>query len=138
MAWSKTGTLVSGGAPARASANATTSSLANGASDSSTTITLATSYRLLSVQTSRAARVRLYASTAARTADLSRSVGIDPAADAGVVLEYVTVNTSTHLLSPLVEGASMETSPVSTIAMTVTNNGSTGTVTVTLIFERTE
>lgn len=122
----------------RLTATAVTSSIANGASDSATNITLATSYRLLSIQTSQPARVRLYLTAAARTADISRAVGTDPIWSTGVVLEFVTADTASHPLDPLVSGASMETTPSTSIPMTVTNNGSTAAVTVTLVYERME
>lgn len=123
----------------RTTASATTSSLAATAEDSTTTIALAVGYRLYSIQTSRPARVRLYATAAAKTADAGRVLGVDPAADAGVVLDYVTPNTSVHSLSPFVDGANLEASPSSTISMSVTNkDSSTGTVAVTLSYLRTE
>lgn len=124
-------------APTRTTALATTSSLANGASES-LTATLAKGYRLYSISTSRPARVRVYTTTAARTADAARTAAEDPAADAGVVLDYVTTDTSVHSLSPMVDGASLEASPSSSIPLSVTNNGTTGTVTVTLVWIQTE
>jgi hypothetical protein len=122
----------------RATASATTASLAAGATDSATAIALDTTYRLLSIQTSRPARVRLYATAAARTADAGRAVGTDPLADAGVAFEYVTTDTAVHSLSPTVAAASMESTPVVNIPMAVTNNGTTSTVTVTMIWEAQE
>jgi hypothetical protein len=127
-----------GGFVSRATASATTASLAASATDSATTIPLDTTYRLLSIQTSRPARVRLYTTAAARTADAARNVGTDPVADAGVALEYVTADTAAHSLSPTVAAASMESTPVVNIPMAVTNNGTTGTVTVTMIWEAQE
>lgn len=127
-------------APSRATATATTSSLAAGASDSSTTITLAKGYVLYSIQTSRPARVRLYETAAAQTADASRAVGVDPVSTAGVVLDYVTPAGGTaYSLSPQVMGTNLESTPSTSISMTVTNNDTTtGTVTVTLVWVRTE
>lgn len=124
----------------RALATATTSSLALGASDSTTTIAMSCGYRLYSISTSRPARVRLYTTTAARTADLGRVIGTDPASTAGVVLDFVTTAASTtYSLSPLVDGADLEGTPSANIPMTVTNNDtSTGTVTVTLNWLQTE
>lgn len=116
----------------RASAAATTSSLAPAAVDSTTTITLGKSFRLYSIQTSRPARVRLYATAAALAADASRGIGTDPNSDAGVILDYVTADTSVHTLSPLVDGANLESSVSASISMSVTNQDvSTGTITVT-------
>lgn len=82
--------------------------------------------------------MRLYTTVDARTADLSRGIDEDPADDAGVVLDYVTADTDAHSLSPLVEGASLEDPASGDIAMTVTNNGTSGTVVVTLVYVRTE
>lgn len=125
--------------PTRAAAQATTSSLAPAAVDSTTTITLAKAYRLYSIQTSRPARVRLYDTAAHRTADLGRTAGTDPASDAGVILDFYATDTSTHALSPLVDGANLETVPTTAISMTVTNyDTATGTVTVTLTYLPTE
>lgn len=116
----------------RATVTATTSSLAAGAVDSTTTVTLGKSFRLLSVQTSRPARVRLYATAAALAADAGRGIGIDPASDAGVILDYITAGTSTHSLSPLVDGANLESVVSAFTSMSVTNlDVSTGTIAVT-------
>jgi hypothetical protein len=100
---------------------------------------LAIGYRLYSIQTSRPARVRLYETAAQQAADLTRPVGTDPAATAGVVLEYITTDTGVKTLSPLVDGASLESSPSGNIPMTVTNRDSvTGTVQVQATWIRTE
>lgn len=124
-----------GGGASRATATATTVSLVPGASDGVTTITLAKSYRLFSIQTSRPARVRLYDTAAHLAADASRAVGTDPASTAGVMLEYVTADTAAKGLSPIVEGVNLEAAPSSSISMAVTNNdAATGTITVTLIW----
>jgi hypothetical protein len=123
----------------RTTATATTSSIAAGAVDSATNVALAKTYRLLAVQTSRPARVRLYNTTAKRTADAGRAVGTDPVSDTGVMFEFVTVDTAVHTLSPLVDGTSMETVPSATIPMSVTNNDTvTGTVAVTFTWQRIE
>lgn len=123
----------------RATATATTASIASGASTTATTMPLAIGYRLISLQTSRPARVRLYNTAAAQTADLNRGIGIDPGPNAGVVLDYRTTGSTTVLLSPLVDGVDTETTPVSNIPMTVTNFDSvTGTVVVTMVWIRSE
>jgi hypothetical protein len=121
------------GSAVRTVTTATTTSLAPAATNSTTAITIAKTFTVLNIQTSRPARVRLYATAAARTADLSRPTGTDPASDAGVLLEYITTDTAVHGLSPMPDGASMEATPTANIPMTVTNNDTvTGTVTVTL------
>lgn len=131
---------VSGGLQSRTTATATTSSLAPGAADSSTTIELALGYRLYTIETSRPARVRLYATAAQRDADLARAIGTDPLSTDGVMLDFVTIAGSTvYDLGPLVDGVSLEASPDATTAMTVTNlDSGTGTVVVTLGWIRTE
>lgn len=135
----RTTVTITGGFPARATASATSSSLANNSSDSSVTISLATTYRLISITTDRAARVRVYSTTAQRTADLSRAVTVDPAGDAGVVLEFVSTGAHTYSLSPIPVGASLESTPSATIPMTVQNlSGSTSTVTVSFVWEQCE
>jgi hypothetical protein len=123
----------------RKTATHTTSSLANNASEQST-ISMATGYRLLKISTSVAARVEIYTTAAAQTADASRAVGTDPGVGAGVILDYVTTSgLLTAELSPMVDGFSLESSPSTSISLTTTNlSGSTGTVTVTLTYIRTE
>jgi hypothetical protein len=123
-------------ATSRATATATTSSLAAGATDSSTTITLGKGYLLYSIQASKPARVRLYTTAAARTADLNRAIGVDPSSSAGVVLDYYATGAgTTYSLSPIVSGTNLESSPSTTISMSVTNmDTTTGTVTVTLVW----
>ena len=117
----------------RSISTATTTSLAQGAIDSTTHITVAKSFTLFSVQTSRPARVRLYATVAARTADLARVVSTPPSVDAGVILDYVTTDTAVHFLNPVPFGASLEATPTASTPMSVTNNDPTsGSVVVTL------
>lgn len=131
--------MLGSAAATRGSAAATTSSLAPAASDSTTTISLAKAYRLYSIQLSRPARVRLYDTAAHKSADTSRVYGVDPASDAGVILDFYATDTAAHTLSPLVDGANLETTPSTVISMTVTNqDSSTGTVTVTVAYLRTE
>jgi hypothetical protein len=101
---------------------------------------LALTYRLLAIQTSRPARIRLYCTAAARTADLARPVTTEPVSDTGLHFEFVTADTAQHPCGPIVpEGFSLESTPSSAIPMSVTNNdGVTGTVTVTLLYQRVE
>jgi hypothetical protein len=117
----------------------TTASLANGSSEQGTVV-LATGFRLLSVATDKAARVRLYNRTAKQSADLARAIGTDLTGDHGVVLEYVTTpSVLSATLSPEVDGHSMEATPVSAIPITVTNmSGTTGTVATTFTLIATE
>lgn len=120
----------------RLTATATTTSLAAGASTTATSIILSRIYRLLSITTDRPARIRLYGTVAAQTADLNRVIGSDPAPGADVMFDYVTATGAlTAVMSPLVDGSNMETIPTNIIAMTVQNLDSiTSTVTVTFTY----
>lgn len=130
------GTVAGGGGGAglvsRNLSSATTASLANNAAGN-ITITGWKSYMLLSIQTSAAAWVTVYASSAARTADAGRAITTDPTPGAGVLAEVITTGPQTQLFSPAVLGFSDETSPSTDIQIKVVNrSGSTGTITVTM------
>lgn len=112
--------------------SATTASLANNAAGN---ITIAgwKGYMLLSIQTSAAAWITVYASSAARTADASRTITTDPVPGSGVLAEIITTGPQTQLFSPAVLGFSDEVSPSTDIQIKVVNrSGSTGTITVTM------
>jgi len=110
----------------------TASLVANGTAFPDLTNTLK-SYLLLKIQTDRAAWVRVYTSTAARTADSSRSIDVDPLPGSGVIAEVITTGASTQILTPAVIGFNDQATPVNTIYLSVTNRSATsGTVTVTL------
>jgi hypothetical protein len=121
----------------RTTANWTTASLANNANESGT-VTLAAGYRLLKIETDKAARVRIYTSTAKQSADASRPVDTDPTGDHGCLLEFVTSSGLLSAdLSPTVDGFTADAS--TTVAYSVTNySGSTGTVNCVLTYVRTE
>lgn len=129
-------TGATGPMPSRTTVGYTTASLSAGASEDGT-VTIAKGYRLLKIQTSAAARVRVYTTTANRTADAARAVGTDPSAGAGVILDYVTSGAVTHDLSPVVDGFSGESTPSSSIPITVTATGA-GAVTATFTYVQTE
>jgi plastocyanin len=110
----------------------TTASLANNVRGD-LNITGFKSYALLAIQTDKAAWVRIYATAAARSADVSRLETSDPAPDAGVIAEVITTGAQTVLVSPGTIGYNFESTPTTTIPCSVTNkSGSTGTVVVTL------
>ena len=91
------------------------------------------------IQTSHAAWVRLYVSAAARTADVSRAQGTDPAYDAGVVTEIITTGSSTVIMAPAVHGFNDESPVTTNIPVAVTNlSGSSATITVTLTLLQVE
>lgn len=102
------------------------------------TVTLSPGYRLLRVETSVPARVRVYDSAASRTADASRFVGVDPTPPHGVILDLLT--TSSVLgwwMNPVVDGYTADGTV--DVPVSVTNLGtSTTAVTVTFTFVRSE
>ena len=117
---------------ARNSTNATTASLANNAAGN-ITITGWKSYMLLSIQTSAAAWVTVYTSSAARTADASRTITSDPTPGSGVIAEVITTSATTQIFSPAVLGFSDEVSPSTDIQVKVVNrSGSTAAITITI------
>ncbi len=121
-----------GGAASRASANAATSSIADGAS-ADITITGAKSYMLMSIQTSAAAWVTVYTSTAARTSDASRSSNTDPLPGSGVIAEVITGAATTQKITPGLLGFNDESTVTSDIYLKVENrSGSAAAITVTL------
>lgn len=103
---------------------------------------IALGYRLYQITTSRPARVRLYTTQGKRNIDVSRPPGNDPGANSnsGLLLDFTTTATLLAAdLSPIVDGANMESNPTATAPITVTNNdGTTGAVTVTFTYLRTE
>jgi|MDTC01.1.fsa_nt_gb hypothetical protein len=126
-----TGLSVSG-LQSRSTATGTTGSLAD-AAEADLDITGFKSYALLTITTDRAARVRLYATAATRTADASRAEGVDPTADAGLIAEVITTGAETVIISPGAYGFNLESSPTTTIPCRVTNkSGGASTVQVDL------
>lgn len=126
-----------GAALGRNSVSITTTSLAPGATDNSHTAPIGKSGVIIRVETDRPARVRLYATAAALTADTARPAGTDPTGEHGVLLDLVTTATTLDfVLSPKVVYSSDETTPSSNISMAVQNldtSASTVTVVITRI-----
>jgi hypothetical protein len=122
-----TGTLAS-----RTTRSITTASLANLAS-ANATITGFTGYALLSIQTSAAAWVTVYTSSAARTADAGRVITDDPTPGSGVIAEVITTGAQTQTFTPGVFGYNDETVPTTDIQIKVVNrSGSAAAITVTV------
>ena len=119
----------------RTTVTGTTASIANNVSDN-ISITTFKSYSLLKIKPSIAAWVVLYVDDASRTADASRTQGVDPAPDAGVIAEVITTSTNQEIkMSPSVIGWHQDGSgnAVDTVFCKVVNkSGSTSTCTVSL------
>jgi hypothetical protein len=99
-----------------------------------TDITGFKSYSLMKVGLSTAGWLRLYADSSSRTADISRSVGIDPAPGSGVIAEVVTTGISTtQIITPFVMGGNLNNPADATIYASITNlSGSTQAITANL------
>jgi hypothetical protein len=97
-----------------------TATLANGATGD-IAIVGAKGYILYKIQTSVAAWVRIYTTSAARTADSSRTEGVDPAPGAGVISEVITTGAATVIMSPGVVGFNDEAVPTTSIYLAITN-----------------
>jgi len=96
--------IIDRGLPMREVASVTTIPLATDEVDE-VQIRLAPSYRLMKIETSQPARVRVYATGWQRIDDSARPIGTDPVGDHGLVLEFVTTAELLSMsLSPVVEG----------------------------------
>lgn len=114
-------------------ASVTTASLANGASANVTLPGTGKYGEFLQITTNVAAWVTVYCSTAARTADASRTSTTDPTPASGVLLEAIT--TAGKLTLPITPSAAyfnLETPRAGELYLKVENRaGTTSTVTVT-------
>ena len=99
-----------------------------------TNITGFKSYALMKVGLSTAGWLRLYTDSASRSADSSRSIGVDPAPGSGVIAEVVTTGISTtQIISPFVMGGNLDNPADTTIYAAITNlSGSTQAITANL------
>jgi hypothetical protein len=102
------------------------------------TFSLATSFEILQVVLSSAARIRLYNTAANRDADVGRSVYQAATQGMGLILDINAVTVLAQSLDPHAHGSNMEVSPSDSIYYTVTNNGVPATITVMFTFLRKE
>jgi hypothetical protein len=131
-------TATTAGIQTRATATTVTGSLVPTGSTSATVVASKT-YALYSIQVSAAAWVVIYSSSAAATADSSRSFGTPATPNSGVIAEVVTSGAETFNFSPALIGYSGESSPNTTVQMKIYNNGSgTAAITVTLTYLKLE
>ena len=129
-------TWTNGGLQSRATSASGLNTLANSAS-ATPNITSPKTYALLGIETTHAAWVVLYNSDAARTADQSRGINVDPVAGSGVLAEVITTGAQTQYLSPGV--ICYNTQTTGTTYARVTNlSGSTASVNVTLTYVQLE
>ena len=129
-------TWTNGGLQSRATSASGLNTLADNAS-ATPNITSPKTYALLGIETTHAAWVVLYNSDAARTADQSRGINVDPVAGSGVLAEVITTGAQTQYLSPGV--ICYNTQTTGTTYARVTNlSGSTASVNVTLTYVQLE
>jgi len=116
--------------PTRTTASKTTASLAANAEETGT-LALAAGFRLYTLTVDRACRIRLYTTSAKRTADADRNIGTVPVGDHGLIFEYVATGAFTDLdLSPVVDGFC----PTGTDVYYAIENRTTSTSTVAVTF----
>jgi hypothetical protein len=126
----------------RAVVTKTTGSLANLA-EATGTVDLGKSFLLLKITVDRDARVRLYSTAAARTADSARTFGTDPTPGTqhGVICDVLVTAADglVWILSPQAPGSCMEASVTRSIPYAIQNvSGSTSTVQVNFTVVETE
>lgn len=117
----------------RSSTAVTTASISAGAAATGT-ITLPKSAVLLSIQLSRASWLRLYNSASASTADALRIRTDDPQPGQGVVTEVIAASAGTTVLAPTVNANNMEATPSTDYPYRITNDGASGTITITVTY----
>jgi hypothetical protein len=120
--------------PAGKTVAVTTASLASGAIENDS-LTMAKMFTAFKVVVSGPARVRLYATSAARTADASRgnTVPPTPGTQHGVLADLYldTADKYTWMCSPIIPGANNDSPQVATIYAAITNL-STGSAAITV------
>ena len=126
-------TASGGSLQSRTIVNGITTSIANNGIGN-TDITGFKSYALMKVGLSTAGWLRLYTDSASRTADASRSQGIDPTPGSGVIAEVITTGLSTsQIITPFVMGGNLNNPADTTIYAAITNlSGVTSSISVNL------
>ena len=137
--WVRLANQGEGGLQSRVNVSTTTGTLSNNASAYPDISGAAKSYLLYAIETDRAAWVRVYTTSAARSADASRDIDVDPTPGSGVLAEVITNQATTIEMTPATMGFNMDSTPAETIYLAVTNvSGSSATVNVTLTILKTE
>lgn len=116
----------------RGTLTASTGVIANNASSDIAVIGFKT-YALLKIETTAAAWVTIYTSTAARTADSGRTETTDPIPGSGVIAEIITTGAATQVMTPVPIGFNDDSTPSQNIYLKVVNkSGSSTSIAVTL------
>lgn len=107
--------------------------------EASINLDLYTAFAIWSVETNKAARLRIYATTADRTTDTSRAEGVAPTAGIGLITEVIT--TASLLVVPMTPpqiGASLATIPGTSIPALIKNKSASADLVLTIKFTRLE
>ena len=114
----------------------TTNALANNEAEQ-TDIDLGVSFILERIKTSVPARVRVYASSGHRSADVSRAIGVDPTGAHGVIADIVTTGGNLDLImSPPIVGVSFTGIPAAKELPVLIENRSGSSASVIVEFTR--
>lgn len=131
-------------APTRKTTSVTTALLADGDPEVGVA-EIASSFTILKVEVSAAARVQLYATAGCRTLDAGREPGIlpDEGTPHGVIGDWNLDGTGEapleFICSPAMQGANLEGSPSADIAYRITNkSGGAAEIIVTITFDSLE
>ena len=120
------------GAPTIDTTNGSTAIITDG-STFNLDLTGGRAYILYKIQTSQAAWVRIYTTDAARTADASRTQGVDPGITSGVIAEAITTGAETVVFAPAPNGFNDESPTTAVMPVAVTNlSGGDAAITVTV------
>jgi hypothetical protein len=129
----------SGSTQVRTTATITTAAIANNITENDNLV-MARTFTLLSIEVSAYARVRLYSTDAARTADASRPLGAPTPAGTqnGIIAEVIMVSqlgVLSWMMSPAAQGFNDDSPAATTIYAAVTNlSGANSTITVTFTY----
>ena len=103
--------------------------------EAAVTLPLATAFGIWKITTNKAARIRLYSTSADRTSDESRAEGSAPAAGLGLITEVITTAGLLSVpLTPPQFGASLSGTPSANIHALIKNKGTGADVEITLIW----
>jgi len=121
-----------GGAGNRANITTTVGPLSNAVSINSD-LTGYKGYAIYKITTSAASWVRVYTSSAARSADATRTQDVDPQPGAGVIAEIITTGANTVIVSPGAVGFNDDNPVSNTVPVAITNlSGGVASITVTM------
>lgn len=124
---------VSGGASIARQTLTQSVTVAAGAS-TDVSLAMAATFGLMKVTSDKACRIRLYATSADRSADASRLPGGVPAIDAGLLAEIILNSDLELRVSPLQIGYNLESTVTNNIAARITNNSASANLSLSFTY----